>query len=113
MVVGADGAVAVLDATGVPISVLDEATFEERCVSLGEGARVFLFSDGCFEERDPERRQFGIERLVDALRESPERSLATVLDDTIEAVQRWRGRDRLSDDVALLGLEIGQGHATR
>jgi sigma-B regulation protein RsbU (phosphoserine phosphatase) len=104
-----DGTVETLDSTGVPISVVDDARFEQRRLPLGVGMRIYLFSDGLYEERDQEREMFGLERLVDALRRSPEQPLARVIDDTIEQIARWRGVGQLSDDVAVLALEIGEG----
>ena len=112
VLIGTDGAVETLDSTGVPVSILAGASFGEVRVSLRDVERMFMFSDGLYEERDEHSEIYGLDRLTGALAARRERKLGEAIDEVIQDVVRWHGRHQLSDDSAILALEMHKGRAT-
>jgi len=49
----------VLSGEGMPIGFLDEAGYQERCVTLRPGDRIFLYSDGITEGKDSSEQLWG------------------------------------------------------
>jgi serine phosphatase RsbU (regulator of sigma subunit)/anti-sigma regulatory factor (Ser/Thr protein kinase) len=65
------GGVVELQATGMPLGLLPEMTYEEKESVLARGDTLLLHSDGLVEAHDPERRMFGCPRLVDLVGRGP------------------------------------------
>ena len=66
--VPAGGAPVALEAAGLPIGMFPDAEYDEFTKPLGRGDRIYLFSDGVTEAMNEAEEDFGIERLVAALR---------------------------------------------
>jgi serine phosphatase RsbU (regulator of sigma subunit) len=58
------GGVAELRATGMPLGLLPDMTYEEKEATLGPGDTLLLHSDGLAEAHNPERQMFGFPRLA-------------------------------------------------
>jgi serine phosphatase RsbU (regulator of sigma subunit) len=61
--VGADGTVAQLGATGVPIGLLPMIDYAAEEVPLGPGDTVVIYTDGVTEAADPQGQEYGLKRL--------------------------------------------------
>jgi sigma-B regulation protein RsbU (phosphoserine phosphatase) len=75
---------------------LSEAVFEQE-FSLKKGDVLLLHTDGVTEARDEARHEFGIERLIGSLKQSPPESaerLCTELMKQVEAFSPTRADDR-------------------
>lgn len=101
----------ILESEGFPIGLGDDS-YEERSISLRPGDRLYLYSDGVPEARDPAGKLFGDARLltaIDQCRSEPlEKGVATLLGD----VAHWHGAGRPQDDISILAVEmsIASGH---
>jgi len=86
-----DGACERLGATGPPIGLLPEASFEEAGGELRPGDLLALYTDGIVEAADPDDEEFGIERLeayLAAHRDDPLEALSEGLDVELERFVR-------------------------
>ena len=82
---------------GVPLGVLDQATWPVTTVTLDAGDRLVLYTDGLIERRDADL-DHGVAALLSAAAAvAPGRSAEQACDDLLAAL----GHD-LTDDVALL-----------
>jgi serine phosphatase RsbU (regulator of sigma subunit) len=63
----ADGCVAELRATGMPLGLMPGMEYEEREDALALGDGVLFYSDGLVEAHDPAREMFGFPRLAELL----------------------------------------------
>jgi len=107
LVVHTDGSADVHDVPAVPIGMFPDSGYEDTAIELQAGDRLYLHTDGLYEERNPEtREQFGRDRMQLELRAASERPFMESLDGLIQSITRWRGSDELSDDIAVLGCEI-------
>jgi len=98
--------VAVPDAGGLPIAVLDAADYEEACIQLQPLDRVWLYSDGVLEQTDPPGDdQFGAKRLLTSLAARADAPAERVSTDVMAELARWAGSTNFTDDVSLVVVE--------
>jgi len=98
------GPPAPLHGRGLPIGMIENATYDDETVILQPGDRLYFYTDGVVEALDASEQEFGSLRLmaeVDRLRDRP---LREGLDHVANLVQDWSG-DHLRDDVSLLAIE--------
>jgi sigma-B regulation protein RsbU (phosphoserine phosphatase) len=102
IIVGSTGVTLLDQEHGPPVGVGDLAPASVCQASLEPGERLFLYSDGLHEVFDDHNKQFGRERLTQALvdtsRQPPDAQLKAVL----ERVRSFARQGRLTDDVTLL-----------
>jgi sigma-B regulation protein RsbU (phosphoserine phosphatase) len=100
------GAVEVHDAPAVPIGLLPESEYEDTVLQLGPGDRLYLFSDGLLEERNDDGEILGQERVMGTIGAQAGAGLEASLDALVGEVVRWRGSEKLHDDVAVVAAEV-------
>jgi len=89
----------------LPLGIVPHVPYADSVVELAPGDRVYLLSDGLYEERRDDGTQFGLERLTEALTAHRRLPLDRSLDAVLEDLATWRGDDRFTDDVSVLGVE--------
>lgn len=102
----ADGDLVLLEAEGLPIGIFPNYQWEEKRISLSQGDRLILFTDGVSEARNPQGQLYGLERLLDRIAERRSASLEELLDSILRDVKSHSGPNFESDDVALVMFEI-------
>jgi serine phosphatase RsbU (regulator of sigma subunit)/HAMP domain-containing protein len=90
-----------LDRTGVPLGILDGASWQQRTVRLDPGDVLLMYTDGITEAQDPEGGFFDEERLQGIARDDVGRSAVQLQDAVITAVRRFVGEAPQSDDITL------------
>ncbi len=105
-VLGADGRVQVLNATGKPIGLLPGDGFEEHEVDLFAGDFLFLYTDGLVEAENPKGEEFGTQRLEAILMKEREFNSDQIVTDIVEAVSKHRAGTEAGDDATLLALKV-------
>jgi len=93
--------------TGMPIGFMPDAVFENKCIQLAKGDRLYCFSDGIPEAINKYEEQFGQQRMLRILQENcTPTDLGNSIDQLAIAVIKWRSHAAIQDDVSILGLEI-------
>lgn len=105
LLIGRDGGVHALGDGGLPVGILQDATYDEIVFDFAPGDRLLLYSDGLVEAEDPEGRFFSQERLEELVRAHARISTPVLLDALNQALRSWRGSGTLDDDVTVLILE--------
>jgi len=94
-----------LDVAGPILGAFGDATFDEGSAELRLGDALLLYTDGLTEARDPERRFYGEDRLLETLMSvcgaAAEEIKRTIVDD----VHEFRGAADAHDDLTLLVME--------
>jgi len=92
-----------LRATGMPLGLMPEMTYDEKEAVLGPGESLLLYSDGLVEAHDPGGEMFGFPRL----RELMGRAASTSpVDGLLAELDRFTGPAwEQEDDITLLALE--------
>lgn len=101
----ATGGVERLPATGLPIGILHEATYEEASVRLWPGDALVVFSDGITESVNTFGEEFDDDRLVEVVTKNLQFSANKMRDRIDEALSRFVGSAAAVDDMTLLILK--------
>ena len=101
----AGGAVETLPVGGLPVGLFEPMKMTVHNAQLRPGELFFLYTDGVTEAEDPERRQFGEERLESLLARKGHGARASQWIARVETAVREfaRGRPQL-DDITCLAL---------
>lgn len=96
----------ILDSPQVPIGVLDDADFKTTEIYVRPGERIYLYSDGLYEQRNAEGELFGRDRLCRTISESYASPLGESVDQLLHSAVSWPDHEHFSDDVSVLAFEI-------
>ena len=94
-----------LDGRGFPIGLAEDG-YEERCIQLKPGDRLYLYSDGVPEATSPTNVQFGTQRLLEVANRDRARSLPEAVRGLRAEVENWCGSMGVRDDLSILALEM-------
>ena len=106
VVMQAQGTIQSIDPDGMSIGWMEDVDFEEGCLQLQPGDRVFLYSDGVPEAMDGELNEFGAERMLELLSARRSAKIDETVGALLQAVQHWCGRSGPKDDVSILAWEV-------
>lgn len=98
-----DGTVSTLDATGMPVGLLDGASFDSNSTTMPEGSLLFIFSDGITEALSKEEF-YGDDRLVDCLKRHFSRPLDEISSELLDEIRAFQGDTPTSDDITMFML---------
>ncbi len=104
----ADGSSQPIQVRSMPIGFMVGVgkVYKEQNLDLEDGDRLYFYSDGIIEAMNPDKEQFGVERLVEILNNSRAVSLSDSLEQLTDALEHWTVGHGCGDDVSLLALEI-------
>ena len=94
-----------LERTGIMIGVQPDAVYEEHETDFRRGDRLFLFSDGLFEQLNRHGQLYGVPRMHEIFARTAGESLENVLDAQLNALDEYLEDDARQDDVTLIGIE--------
>ena len=100
------GPARVVQSSGFPVGIFEEATFEELRFPLGPGDRLYLYSDGLPDAMGPEGEPFGERRLLDAVEAGAAGTLELSVARLQSEVEAWCGPAGPHDDVSILAVEV-------
>jgi len=90
---------------GLPIGVLEDATYEEETVTFGPKDRLILITDGVYEAANPAGTLYSEARFLTFLNGRSHKSTRVLLDEFDEALREWRGSETLEDDAMIVVIE--------
>lgn len=96
-----------LQGDNVPLGFSPREVYDEHVLPIGPGDVLVFYSDGLTETRGPEGEFYGedrLARLVARHRNAPTNRLLSIIR---EDVKRFRGNERLTDDLTLVVARIG------
>jgi sigma-B regulation protein RsbU (phosphoserine phosphatase) len=105
---------------GLPIGMIEHATYQDETLVLQPGDRLYFYTDGVLEAPDASDEEFGPARLMAELERVRDLPLREGLELVADAVRDWTDGG-LRDDVSLLaierveantGVEVAKGPAT-
>jgi phosphoserine phosphatase RsbU/P len=83
LLVRADGSFQWLEATGIPLGLMEEWAYARHEASMAPGDLIMLYTDGITEAMDPSAEEFGSDRLAEVVvahRTDPLKDLARALE---------------------------------
>jgi serine phosphatase RsbU (regulator of sigma subunit) len=96
-------------ATGMPLGLMPDMTYEEKETTLAWGDAVLFYSDGLVEAHNPEHDMFGFPRLAKLLEE--QRADPNLVELLLHQLAEFTGPDwEQEDDVTLVTLHHSMGY---
>ncbi|MGO9895317.1 MAG: SpoIIE family protein phosphatase [Bryobacteraceae bacterium] len=105
LVLRSSGVTAVLEATGMPVGLIEDAEYEVADTRLTPGDKLLIYTDGVTEAQDAAGAFFGVKRLHALAAVHGASSAETVHDAIQMAVRDFTQGAAQSDDITLLVLE--------
>jgi sigma-B regulation protein RsbU (phosphoserine phosphatase) len=91
---------------GLPVGVVDDATYNEHELRLKPGDRLYFYSDGITEATNEQGDMLEIEGFISLISQTSQGSVQESLDACVSALNSWCGSCPFEDDVSLLVLEV-------
>ena len=99
-----EGGVTDLRATGMPLGLMPEMSYEEKDARLQPGESLLLHSDGLAEAHNEEREMFGFPRLMKIMGDMP--ADRHIIDSLLTELDRFTGPEwEQEDDITLVTLQ--------
>jgi phosphoserine phosphatase RsbU/P len=106
---GGSGDVVRLDAGGTPVGLLPSASYEAQSVTLESGDLLLCYTDGISEAMNLSDQEWGEDRMLEAIKESPDRTANDVLHEVFRAADEFTGEAPQHDDMTLLIVRVKAG----
>ena len=92
--------------TGRLIGVVTDTKYEQVEMKFEKGDRIFLFTDGIYEEFNEANEIYGEEELHDMLKNNNRNPIKENIDFLISDVKEFMGTRAQDDDITIIGIEI-------
>jgi phosphoserine phosphatase RsbU/P len=96
----------VIDATGLPLGLFDDATYDEFTFRLKPGDLFVFFSDGILDARNPAGELFGRERAEQVASRCWEMSAQEVVNSLFDAVNEHTAGEETFDDQTVVAIRV-------
>jgi sigma-B regulation protein RsbU (phosphoserine phosphatase) len=93
---------------GPALGLFEKTDYPTCHCPFGPGDMVFLFTDGIYEVTNAEGREFGQERLLQAVRKRIQMPAGELFNELLAEAQTFSGSAEFEDDVCLVGVEAGR-----
>jgi len=98
--------VSALDSFGWFIGISDDTEYEEKKITVSEGDRLFLYTDGITEAKNKEGEDFGEIRLARFIKNNPDLTGKEFCNSLIDTVNEYIDGTEINDDIAFLNIEF-------
>ena len=106
IVVRGNGELVELEATGMPVGLMEDAEFTVESLLLDPGDHVIIYSDGVTEAQNRNSEFFGKKRLRDIVNAHAKESCVAIHDAIQEGVAAFTEGAAQSDDITVVVLEF-------
>ncbi|MGZ8844091.1 MAG: SpoIIE family protein phosphatase [Pyrinomonadaceae bacterium] len=101
-----ENTVAPIAATGLPVGMFCQESYESVQLQWNKGDRLLLYTDGLSEARDRNDLEYGDSRIHSLLSECAQLPAATVLSRLLEDVRTFSAGTQISDDLTIMAIEM-------
>ncbi len=98
-----------LPRTGMPLGILEDATWEPKAVQLAPDDVLVLYTDGVTEAEDGQGGFFENRRLLQTIEANLDRSAPDIQEALLAQVHAFMGAEPPSDDITLMVLRRDRG----
>ena len=89
------------------LGLFEDAAYETSSARLTPKDMLMLFTDGLYEVQNPANELYTEAMLLADVQRRAQEPAAPLFDDLLQEIQRFSGENGFSDDVCLVGIEIG------
>lgn len=101
-----DGKVSAIAATGLPVGMFCQETYESARFTLDKGDRLLLYTDGLSEARDLADLEYGESRIHSLMSDCAQLPAASVVNRLLEDVRAFASGTRIADDLTIMAIEM-------
>ncbi len=97
-----------LDTEGMFIGAIEEASehYQQKDTRLQSGDRLYLYTDGVIEHKNPEGEEFGMHRFIEVLSLTKTKSIAEQISTVRESLKSFMKTAPIKDDISMFVLEL-------
>lgn len=111
VIVSAEGVKMLEFADSPPLAAMADVEFSNRSITLDEGAKLFLYTDGVTEAMNPQLELYGEERLLELLLHNSAETAEDCICRVGKDVHLFADGADQSDDITMLCMSYGQSGA--
>jgi sigma-B regulation protein RsbU (phosphoserine phosphatase) len=93
-----------ITAAGVPLGLMDDATYDEHIFQLEKGDLLILTSDGTTDAVSPEGELYDSNRLEESIRSHSSEGVTKLLESLCSGIDDFTHETALDDDITLIAL---------
>jgi phosphoserine phosphatase RsbU/P len=108
-----DGKIEVIEATGLPLGLFDDAEYDEFAFQAKPGDMFVFFSDGILDARNQAGDMFGRQRVEHIVAKCAEVSAECVVDSLFKAVAEYAAGVETFDDQTVVAIRVKGGSGKR
>ncbi len=90
----------------IPLFLDGDTDYTQQALSMGPGDRLFVYTDGIIEARNPDGKIFGFERLKEILDANQETPLKALKKRVLDELNKFITKEPAQDDITLIAMEI-------
>ncbi len=95
-----------LEMTGLPLSAIETAHYQEALIQLETGDQLVLVTDGLIEAINSEDEMFGFDRLAETIRQNEVHDPHQTIDIIWQAVDNFLGEEPPQDDRTIVVIAV-------
>ena len=92
--------------SNAPIGLWSELKYEGEEIDTIKNRPLFIYTDGLNEAQNPQREQFGNDRLLDALRHTSYENAQQVIESLKHEVEAFRNNAEPNDDLTMMCVNV-------
>jgi phosphoserine phosphatase RsbU/P len=104
-----DGKTTVIEATGLPLGLFDDVSYDEFRFDMKAGDMFVFFSDGILDARNRSGQLFGRTRVEKIIAECADNSASSVVESLFKAVAEHSAGVETFDDQTVLAIKVKDG----
>lgn len=94
-----------LESSGKPLGIVENVQYQNQQFPFAEYDKLFLFTDGLFEQYNRKRDEFSELRIRDIVLENANKNIQEIVDNIFQQLEQFRQGRPVYDDITILGLE--------
>ena len=87
------------------LNLLKDAEFKTLKLTLGNNDQILFYTDGVVEVFNKDKKQFGLDRLINVFNSNADKSPDHIIKQIISATKDFSSSDFYNDDFTLLVLK--------
>lgn len=95
----------IISRTGKIMGIMKDAEFEEVELRFESGDKLFLFTDGLFEEFNSDKEEFGEKQILNSIKEYSDRDLKDLFSEIMKNLNDFLDNSSRQDDITFIGVE--------
>lgn len=94
--------------TGKITGILEDVKYRTETIDFKDGDKVLLFTDGLFEQFNPQMEEFTDVRLLETACKQPDIPMKLMIDYLLHEVVTYMDGTEVSDDITIIGMTLGE-----